>query len=128
MSGSYLARDQEQEHHRRVAAFAYAILWVAGIWAAFMVYMQHETSTNYVVNGLIEYIGANALLLNVLKLYRQKMSRGVHWVGTAFFMTWGYWNIYYYPSVGDHWSFAGGLFVVAVNTFWLGQMFYYRKN
>lgn len=128
MSGAYLPRELARAREAYIATLAYALLWTAGLFAFALVAAQHGIAYNYLVNGVIEFLGANALLLNVLKLYQQKQTRGVHWAGTAFFMGWGYWNIFYYPSVGDWWSFAGGLFVVTINTFWLGQMLYYRKN
>ncbi len=83
---------------------------------------------NWFGNAMFEFFGSMALMKNVFKLHADKMVRGYHWAATAYFMSWGYWNIFYYPSVGDWWSFTGGLFVVAVNTFWLGQMIHYRKN
>jgi len=43
-------------------------------------------------------------------------------------MGWGYWNILYYPSVGDWYSFTGGLFIVTANTVWVAMQIYYRKN
>jgi len=46
----------------------------------------------------------------------------------VFFTSWGMWNLFYYPHLGQWYSFAGGVFIVSVNTFWLGQIIYYRRN
>ena len=43
---------------------------------------------------------------SVLQLYRDKRVAGLHWSLVAFTTTWGAWNLYYYPSLGQWWSFA----------------------
>lgn len=43
------------------------------------------------------------------------------------FTLWGVWNIYYYPSLNQWCSFAGGLVIVAANALWVGLMLRYRK-
>lgn len=77
------------------------------------------------INGLFEAGGAIMLARNCLQLYRDKMVRGVHWAATAFFASWGLWNLYYYPSLGQWWSFTGGCALVSFNVFWLYQMAWY---
>jgi len=79
------------------------------------------------MNGLFEFFGSIMLWRNVLQLHRDKMVRGVHWSATGFFAAWGYWNLFYYPHLGQWLSFFGGCSIVVANTIWLGQMFYYHK-
>ena len=80
------------------------------------------------INGLFEFFGSFFLAMNVVRLHKDKSVKGVDWRAVAFFMTWGYWNLYFYPAVDAWWSFYGGLAIVAVNTTWLGQMLYYRRK
>ena len=80
------------------------------------------------LNSLWELAGGAFIALNCLRLYRDKMVRGVHWATVTFFTGWGYWNIYYYPAIGQWWSFAGGCSVVAFNTLWLGQLIHYSRK
>ena len=80
------------------------------------------------INGLFEFFGSLVLWMNVRQLYLDKKVRGVTWSATAFFMTWGYWNLYYYPHLGQWCSFAGGVSIVVANTVWLGQMLYYGRG
>lgn len=80
------------------------------------------------VNGGFELLGAAALLGNVRALYRDKTVKGVDWRATAFFQTWGLWNLYYYPSLDQWASFAGGLAITAVNTWWLALVLYYARK
>ncbi len=78
-----------------------------------------------IVNGLFELFGAPFILLSVIKLYRQKKVRGVSWAAAGFFTCWGYWNLFYYPHLGQWCSFVGGVALVIVNTIWLCQLIYY---
>ena len=80
------------------------------------------------VNGLFEFCGGLFILLSCIKLYKDKKVRGVSVIGIAYFTLWGYWNIHYYPHLGQWTSFVGGLCVVLVNTAWLGQMIYYIRK
>jgi hypothetical protein len=63
---------------------------------------------------------------------RDKLVRGVDWRATAFFTSWGAWNLYYYPHLGQTWSFGAGVFIGTVNLVYLCLMTYYireeRKN
>ena len=78
------------------------------------------------VNGVYELGGSLLLWLSVRKLYREKLVRGVHVIPTTFFWSWGVWNLYYYPHLGQWLSFIGGLSMVVANGVWAGQMFYYN--
>lgn len=80
------------------------------------------------VNGSFEGIGALVLLLNIRRLLRDKMVRGVHWAPVAFWTLWGYWNVFYYPSLGQSFSFVAGLAVAAVNTVQLALLVKYWKR
>lgn len=99
-----------------------------GLVAAYFVFTLHGFNWSDFLNGLFEFGGSFMLMRNVIQLHRDKMLRGYHWWSTAFFSVWGWWNTFYYPHLGQWWSFTGGVFVVSVNTFWLAQMYYYRKN
>ena len=79
-----------------------------------------------IINGLFELLGAFILLLNVRRLYQDKVLRGVHWGPAAFFTAWGLWNLFYYPHLDQWFSFAGGVCIVTVNAIWIGQVVYYK--
>lgn len=80
------------------------------------------------INGLFESAGGLFILLSVLKLHRAKVVRGVSAIHVGFFSAWGYWNLFYYPHLDQWFSFAGGAALVAVNTFWLAQVWYYLRK
>lgn len=77
------------------------------------------------INGLFEMVGAVFLSINVYKIWQDKVLRGVHWTPTVFFSVWGFWNLFYYPSLDQWFSFFGGICIVTVNSIWLYLIFYY---
>ena len=77
------------------------------------------------INGTFESCGAFFILLSVIKLHREKVVRGVSWLHTSFFAVWGYWNLYYYPSLDQWFSFWGGMGITLTNSIWVGQLLYY---
>jgi hypothetical protein len=81
-----------------------------------------------ITNGLFECIGGIMIWINVRQLAEDKEVKGVHWLPTFFFTSWGYWNLYYYPSLNQLFSFIGGLFIVSGNTAWVYLMMKYWKN
>ena len=81
-----------------------------------------------IVNGMFEMSGALFIAINVRQLHKDKQVRGVHWLPTLFFASWGWWNLFYYPHLGQWWSFAGGMAIAIVNAIWLGQMIHYLRK
>ena len=76
-------------------------------------------------NGLLELAGGVFVMLSIFKVIDDKKVRGVSWVHVSFFTVWGVWNLYYYPSLDQWFSFVGGLFLVSVNAVWVALLLYY---
>ena len=72
--------------------------------------------------GMIWFLGRS-----VFQLYRDKQVKGIHPSLLFWTTSWAIWNLYYYPSLGQSYSFWAGLGVVGVNFVWLVMMLYYRK-
>lgn len=81
---------------------------------------------NDIINGSFEIVGAFLCWLNVRKLLIDKRVEGVYWPVQAFFASWGLWNLYYYPSLGQWASFWGGLMLFIGNTAWVFMAIYYK--
>lgn len=79
------------------------------------------------LNGTFELLGGFAIILSIVKLHRDKMVRGVSWLHTSFFALWGFWNLYYYPSLDQWLSFSGGIFITTTNTIWVLMLIYYTR-
>jgi len=79
-------------------------------------------------NALFECGGAVAIFANCVALYRARQVRGVNLMSVAFFTAWGFWNLYYYPSLNQWLSFTGGLLIVLFNCVWLSMAWKFRKQ
>ena len=80
------------------------------------------------INGLLELSGSLFILMSILRLHKDKVVRGIHWIHPTFFTVWGLWNLYYYPLLGQTWSFIGGIGVTVANLVWVGQIVYYKNK
>lgn len=78
-----------------------------------------------VINGSLEFIGGCMCWANVWTTLKDKFVGGVRWWTTGFFAFWGYWNLYYYPSLDQWWSLAGSVWLVLGNTVWVLLLIYY---
>lgn len=81
-----------------------------------------------IINALFELLGGAFILLSIKKLHQEKRVAGVSWIHVSFFSVWGFWNLYYYPSLGQWYSFAGGIFIVLANSIWTAQLIYYSQK
>ena len=79
-------------------------------------------------NGLFELFGGFLYILNIRILLREKVVHGISLVPTAFFTSWGFWNLFYYSNLDQWFSFAGGILLVLTNGFWLYLALKYRHN
>jgi len=80
------------------------------------------------INGLFEFFAGFFILLHCRRLYKDKKVRGVSIVAIIFFTSWGFWNLFYYPHLGQWISFFGGLFIVSANSVWIWMMVYYLRQ
>ena len=77
------------------------------------------------INGLFELFAGFFVLMHCHRLLKDKQVKGVSLVATTFFTSWGIWNLYYYPHLGQWLSFFGGLSIVCANALWISMMVYY---
>lgn len=81
--------------------------------------LSHVGAVKDFINGLFEGL-ASFMVLNHCRVLRQHCEvRGVSLLSTAFFLLWGIWNLFYYPSLGQIWSCIGGGCVVIANSVYL---------
>ena len=58
-------------------------------------------------NGIYESMGGLFMLANCVKVYKDKEVKGISLLSMLFFTSWGYWNLYYYPSLSQWMSTVG---------------------
>jgi len=81
-----------------------------------------------VINSALEFGGSLAIWWNVLVLHQHKRVAGVSKLSVGFFAVWGFWNLYYYPHLGQWWSMAAASMMVVATVVWFGQMWYYGRG
>ncbi|KKN02521.1 hypothetical protein LCGC14_1116930 [marine sediment metagenome] len=79
------------------------------------------------INGAFELLGTFAILGHFRRIIKDKKVAGVSIMATVFFASWGVWNLYYYPHLGQWWSFVGGIGIFIGNLLWIGGLVYYTK-
>jgi len=80
------------------------------------------------VNASFEGAMALAIWPSIWRLWRDKVVRGFHWFTISVPTAWGFWNLYYYPWLGQHASFTAGLMVVTSNVVYLSMLAYYLRR
>jgi len=78
------------------------------------------------INGCFQFFGGVLLFRNSYLLLKHKKIRGVSMLPAIFFSVWGFWNLFYYPYLGQMISFYAGITVVTANTLWISLALYYR--
>ena len=80
------------------------------------------------INGVFEAGLSFFLWKGVLKLRVDKAVLGFYWPTVVWTTAWGLYNLYFYPHLGQWFSFSGGVAVVLVNITWLAHVAYYTKQ
>lgn len=78
------------------------------------------------INGLFEIFGAFAVLDHCRVLRGTQSWSGISLKATAFFFTWGLWNLFYYPHLDQWWSFLAGALLALANSYWLFLLWKYK--
>jgi hypothetical protein len=76
-------------------------------------------------NALFELGGALAVGLSIRQVLIDREVQGISIWQVLFFQCWGMWNLYFYPSVGQPWSFAAGVLLVGANSVYAGLLAYF---
>lgn len=72
-----------------------------------------------IINGSFEGIGAICSWANVYKYTQERIVRGIYWPSVIFYAVWGAFNLIYYPSLNQPFSFWGGLVLLLGNLAWI---------
>jgi hypothetical protein len=80
------------------------------------------------VNGGFEALASLFILNHCRAIWRSRQAHGISLLSTVFFAAWGLWNIWYYPHLGQLFSFYAGIAVVCANFFWIYSIWLIRKS
>lgn len=81
------------------------------------------------INAVFEYVGVAAALFNSFALIWDNGNiAGVSITSQVFFTLWGFWNLYYYPHLGQRASAIAAFALVLANCTWLMLVLAYRTG
>jgi hypothetical protein len=80
------------------------------------------------VNGLFEVAGVFFIIPSILQIRRDKSATGVSWWTQFFFLSWGCWNLFFYPHHGLSFSAIGAAAMVIAQIYWLHLIIRYRQQ
>jgi len=82
------------------------------------------------INGCFEASGAVFNAWNCWVLFKHKQVRGTSIAASAFYTSWGIWNIAYYAVLSQWWSWSGGLALSTFSVLWLvlAIIYLYREK
>jgi hypothetical protein len=86
------------------------------------------TLTNDMINGALEFGGSLFLFRNCWMLYEDKVVKGVSPWATFYFFSWAVWNLFFYPSLNQYWSWIGGMCIGLSQFVWIVLALWYRFN
>jgi len=87
-----------------------------------------QPQINDLINGGFEFLGSVASLNNCRILLKDKKVMGSSIYSMLFITTWCYYNLYFYPSIGQTYSFYGAVIMVIANSLWSILAIYYSKK
>ena len=81
-----------------------------------------------IINGLMEFVGGLFVLNHLRVLYKDKKVYGVSKLSLLFFVSWGFFNLYFYGNLDQFYSTLGAIFMLLCNIAYIGSVMYYTKN
>jgi len=81
-----------------------------------------------IINGSFEMFGGLFVFMSVIKILHDKCAMGISWLTIGYFALWGFWNLYYYPHLGQTFSFYGGIGVAISNTIYVILIIWYSRR
>lgn len=83
---------------------------------------------NDVINAIFSFLSGIFLWYNCWKLYKDKQVCGVSISCQALFTLWGFWNLYYWPSLNQWVTWYASIFSTTANLVWVWMAIYYTRK
>lgn len=80
------------------------------------------------INASFEMAASIFILNHARALWQSKQAHGISLLSTIFFASWGCWNIFYYPHIGQTYSFYAGIAVLIANLVWVYSIWKIRHD
>jgi len=80
------------------------------------------------INAVFEALGSVAVWANVFAIIKDKGYAGTRIPMMLFFSAWGFWNLWYYPHLGQSLSFYASVLLTTGNCAVLAAMAYFGRK
>ncbi len=80
------------------------------------------------VNATFQGVAALLVWHHVWMLRKDKAVAGISIPATCMMLLWSFWNMYYYPSLGQWWSFSTSIIMLGANAVRVFLLFKYKDN
>jgi membrane protein YdbS with pleckstrin-like domain len=79
------------------------------------------------INAAFEALASVFVLNHARMLWKSRQGFSVSILSTIFFAIWGMWNVWYYPHLGQWFSFWAGIAVMISNFIWIFVIWHVRR-
>ena len=83
---------------------------------------------NDIVNAIFEFGAILGIYGHIRQIKKDKKVNGIYIPTIMFFTLWGFWNIYYYPSLGQWFSFIAGSVLALMNCAYVYLLVKYSRR
>ena len=80
------------------------------------------------INAAFEFLAGIFVLNHCRVLLKDKDVKGVSVLSEVFFIAWGFWNVIYYPHLGQDLSFKCGVFLCVTNLIKMALLLKYKEK
>lgn len=77
------------------------------------------------INASFEFAGSLVVCFSIFTIMKDKCYAGINIIHVGFFSVWGVWNVFYYPAIGQPWSFIAGCFLAAANVVYVMLLWWF---
>ncbi len=83
---------------------------------------------NDYINAIFEFGAILGIYGHIFQIKKDKVVKGTYIPTVVFFTSWGFWNIYYYPSLQQWFSALAGSILAILNCYYVYLLLKYKEN
>ena len=80
------------------------------------------------INSIFEGVAAVSVLISVRQILKDREVKGVAWLGCLFMPVWSFWNVYFYATLAQGWSFLAAVSMSIAETIYVVLLIYYSHR
>ena len=81
----------------------------------------------HIIMSAFNWAGTMFLILNCLRIIKDRSVKGVSLIASTYFVIWSWWNMIYFYRLHDVVSFYSSIPYAIINTIWITLAIYYKN-